>query len=57
MRSRRRDSIRSLRIFVKPTGPNGKNGSASGELSYRGLEKAAGLDRPCHHFVRKTRLR
>jgi hypothetical protein len=43
-----------LENLRKATGPNGKNGSASGELSYRGKEKAAELDRPCHHFVRKT---
>jgi hypothetical protein len=38
----------------KATAPSGKQGPATGELTYRGLEKAAGLDRPCHHFVRKT---
>lgn len=43
-----------LENLRKATGPNDNNGSASGELSYRGVEKAAGLDRPCHHFVRKT---
>ena len=43
-----------LENLRKAAGPNGAKGSASGELSYRGLEKAEGLDRPCHHFVRKT---
>ena len=38
----------------KATGPNGKKESASAQLIYCGLEKATGLDRPCHHFVRKT---
>jgi hypothetical protein len=43
-----------LENLRKAAGPNGAKGSASGELSYRGLEKAEGLDRPCHHFVRQT---
>jgi Protein of unknown function (DUF1571) len=38
----------------KAAGPKGAKGSAAGELTYRGLEKTEGLDRPCHHFVRKT---
>jgi Protein of unknown function (DUF1571) len=43
-----------LENLRKAAGPNPKKGSDSGELSYRGLEKASGLDRHCHHFVRKT---
>ena len=38
----------------KAAGPKGAKGSAAGELTYRGLEKTEGLDRPCHHFLRKT---
>jgi hypothetical protein len=43
-----------LENLRKATAPKGQKGSTSAQLSYRGLEKAAGLDRPCHHFVRKS---
>ena len=32
---------------------DGVNSGAAG-LDYKGLEKTAGLERPCHHFVRRT---
>jgi hypothetical protein len=31
-----------------------QNRSEPGNLVYKGLETAPGLDRPCHHFVRKS---
>jgi hypothetical protein len=38
----------------KADGGDGKKGPGMGELKYKGIEKPAGVDSPCHHFARRT---
>jgi hypothetical protein len=44
----------SLVTNLKKSSAHGDDDSEAGTLHYRGPEKPSGLDRSCHHFVRRT---